>query len=125
MESYPTEFVQFLNLALQAAAAALAPLVIGFVLALIRESVSRVRASLSAAQWAAATAVVSTIVAAAEQSGLAGYISAQGAAKKAWAIDQIKRIIAERGLPPIDIDTLSAMIEAEVLRQFGETRAGG
>lgn len=115
---YPVEFVEFLNALLRAAVAALAPIAVNFVIALVRDLAARVRASISAEHWLAMRAIVATVVAAAEQSGLAGHIAAEGRAKREWALREIKRIIAERNLPPIDVDTLIAMIEAEVWQQF-------
>lgn len=111
------ELNKFINLLLQAAVTALAPIVVAYVIATLRSLRDRARAELSTEQWAIVEAVVATVVSAAEQSGLANHISAEGRAKKEWAIAEAARILSRYGLS-VNLDTISALIEAEVYRQL-------
>ena len=114
----PVPFVQFLNILLTTMVTVATPIVVGFVIELIRQSLARVKASVSNQQWGMLWSLASTVVMAAEQSGLSGQIINSGKAKKEWAIKELERIAAERGLAGLDVQTLSAIIETEVFRQF-------
>lgn len=113
-------FVEFLNLLLQSAVTALAPVLVAFAINLLRQAAAKVRASVSADQWLLLQAMAATVVQAAEQSGLAGHIESEGRAKKAWALAELQRLAAERGLAGLDVTTLANLIEAEVFRQFNQ-----
>ncbi len=116
----PSPFVQFLNILLAAVVTATTPVLVGYVVQLLRQLLAKAKASMSAEQWLLLQSLGATVVAAAEQSGLSKQITDEGDSKKAWAINELQRIAAERGLKGLDLATLSSIIESEVYRQFNE-----
>jgi hypothetical protein len=67
-------------------------------------------------QLAAITAIVDLVVRAAEQSGLAGYLEEMGMTKRDWALEELQRILNERGFSGISVSTLYTLIEDAVRR---------
>lgn len=67
-------------------------------------------------EWALDSAV-SVAVLAAEQAHLAGYIQD----KKTYALGVVEKMLAERGVK-IDLDVISAAIEAEVMKAFNKKK---
>lgn len=116
----PAPFVQFLNILLQALVTAAAPILIAFVIGWVRQLMAKAKASVTTEQWLLLQSLAATVVAAAEQSGLAGQIAATGQAKKAWAISELTRLAEEHGLTGLDLGTLSSIIEGEVFRQLNQ-----
>lgn len=60
--------------------------------------------------------IVLKVVQAAEQSALIGAIENTAKAKKEWAVLEVKKFLDSIGLKYIDVDTISAAIEAAILK---------
>ncbi len=66
-----------------------------------------------------AVTLVQQLVAAAEQNGLTGALKKAGAEKKSYVIAQATAELARHGIN-MDLETLDALIEAEVNHAFGK-----
>lgn len=98
----------------QYAIAILVPVLAGLAVQLALQAVAWVKTRLSSDQLAAVNLVVEMVVKAAEQSGLSGQIQNEAAVKKDYALSELQRILNERGLTGIDVQTLAVLIEAKV-----------
>lgn len=95
--------------------------VVGTLLAgLIIRGITYVRSRLTSNQWELFTSVIGSVVAIAEQSGLSGQISAEGTAKKQFAINLARERLTQLGLTRFAENTnlIASEIEAAVLLQF-------
>ncbi len=119
-EAPPAPMVQFLNILLTTFVTVATPLIVAFVISLLRQLIAKAKASVSAEQWLLLQSLASAVVSAAEQSGLSKQIGDAGRTKKEWAIDELMRIAAEHGMAGLDLQTLSSLIESEVFRQLNQ-----
>lgn len=103
---------------LEAVLALALPVVVGYVATWLRAQRAALLAKLSDREREILLQAVEIAVRAAEQSGLAGYISDVAESKKRFALEAAERYLANFGLV-MDLDVLSDMIESEVRRQFG------
>jgi len=107
---------QFIMALLTVVTTILLPLLAKDVYLWVRAQVNKAKTALSVEQLALLQFVVDTVVSAAEQSGLAGYINAEGTAKREWALTEAQRILNERGFTNLDVRTLYTLIEDSVRR---------
>lgn len=89
----------------------LLPFLIVGLLVLIRTLWQKYKAQLSVEQLTFITKLIENFVKAAEQQGLTGIISREGAAKKRWVIDRAEETLLAKGLK-IDLDEISDLIES-------------
>jgi hypothetical protein len=89
------------------------PIVLAGLFALIRILIEQIKTNVDATKLALATSLAQQFVMAAEQSGLAGAIAAEGKAKKEWALSRLEMEMAKRGIK-IDAHVLSDLIESAV-----------
>ena len=110
------DYMQFLSDFLEILLAALLPVAVGFAVAYLKALTEKKLAEIKS-EWPDAFSVVEMIaaqvVAAAEQAGAAELIDD----KKEFALDMAKKWLLQYDLD-IDLDLISAAIEAEVIRQF-------
>ncbi len=97
----------------------LLPLFLGYSVALLNKKIQQAKGQIDHQKLATAVALVQQFVAAAEQNGLTGALKAEGAAKKQYVIDMMKAELDRRGIH-LDIETIDALIEAEVNQVFGK-----
>jgi len=116
----PTPFVQFLNVLLEALLTALVPIAVAYCIGLVRQLLAKAKAGVSAEQWLLLQSLATTVVAAAEQSGLSKQIEDTARSKKAWAVNELVRLASEHGLSGLNIATFSSIIESEVFRQLNQ-----
>lgn len=107
-------FWVFINILLQAVIPVLVTALLGVLVIAARKGVTLLQERVGESQWAQVVALVDFVVKAAEQAGLKGALEDEGRIKKAWAINELKRLLEERGLGNIDVDTLSTLIEAAI-----------
>jgi hypothetical protein len=91
-------------------------LVVGAV-GFFRAQIAKIRSGLSESQWEFAKVLAGTLVMAAEQSGLAGILSNEGAAKRQWVEERLIAELEKRGIK-IDVKMLSDLIEASVMENL-------
>jgi hypothetical protein len=96
----------------------LLPVILGALALWLKELIAGARAKLSTEQLAFMESLASQLVLAAEQSGLTGAISDLGAEKKQWVIDQLQAVADAKHIK-LDMDQLSALVEAAVVAAFG------
>ena len=104
--------INFVNIILQIVVPILATAVGSYVVILIRRAAQFIQSRDDGQQWELVLAVVDRVVKAAEQAGLKGALENEGRAKKAWALNELSRILASYGITGIDLDTLGTLIEA-------------
>ena len=97
----------------------LLPVILGFVVVWLRGLIAQGKAKLTAEQLEMAQAFVAAFVKAAEQSGLTGQLENVGEAKKEWVIAQVEAALQAKGIN-IDVEVISAMIEAQVYDAWGD-----
>ena len=97
----------------------LLPVFLGYGVAFLNKKIQQAKGQIDHQKLATAVALVQQFVAAAEQNGLTGALKAEGAAKKQYVIDMMKAELDHRGIH-LDIETIDALIEAEVNQVFGK-----
>jgi len=97
------------------------PIVLGFVATWLKAMIDKAKAELSESQLAFLTAFAEQLVLAAEQSGLIGAIEDVGEAKKAMVLAALQKAANDKGIK-LDVEALSAIIEAAVVEAFGFSR---
>ncbi len=100
---------QFVMLLLQVVITAAIPFVLNIVLKWVNVRLAMIKTQVGGDQISLFREAVSVVVAAAEQSGVAGIIENEGKAKKQWAIDTLQKIVTAHGWS-ISV----AQIEAEI-----------
>ena len=110
------DYMQFLSDFLEILLAALLPVAVGFAVAYLKALTEKKLAEIKS-EWPDAFSVVemiaSQVVRAAEQAGVAGFVDD----KKKYALEMAEKWLLQYDLD-IDLDLISAAIEAEVMRQF-------
>jgi len=112
---------QVLQLVLQVAISVLLPVFLGYAIVAMRTWWGKIKAQIPAEQYAFASSLVSQLVLAAEQSGLAGIIANEAEVKKQWVIDRAEAELAKLGIK-MDLNTISDMIEAAVKAELNRDR---
>jgi hypothetical protein len=110
----------FSNLVLQAVLPVLVSVAAGFAAVLIKQAAAYFKANVDAKTQAQLEWLAGVVVQAAEQSDLSGQLVNYGNDKKAWAIAQLQALLAQYKLPALDLNALSALVEAEVWKQFNQ-----
>ena len=108
------ELDNFLNIVIKVFITAAVPILTVMVIGWLNAAKDQLKVSLSAEQFAQLEAVTEVLVQAAQQSGLAGKMSNDGAVKKAWVVEQLKQYASDNGLVGLDVAGFSALIEAKV-----------
>lgn len=90
------------------------PIAVYYVKQFVDQKLAALKAVAGERRWFLIQSIASTVVSAAEQSGLIGAISEEGAAKKSWALAQLKLALVAHGITQIDPTVLSAAIEGAV-----------
>ena len=98
------------------------PIVLGFVAVWLKGLLAKVRAEMSESQLAFITALAGQLVLAAEQSGLTGAITNIGAEKKAMVMAALQQAANDNGIR-INVELLSAIVEAAVVDAFGLSKS--
>jgi len=111
----------FLQLLFEAVVTATAPILIGIAFKYVQTYSESVWSSMSADKRYIIRNVITTVVKAAEQTGLADELVSSGEAKKEYAISAAEKMLKVYGLD-IDLHVIDTMIEAEVWRQFKEIK---
>lgn len=101
----------------------LVPILVGYLILAVKNWNNKVKGEMDETDWLKIQSIVSDVVKAAEQNGLRGAIENVAATKKAWAIAEGQRILDERKLNKISVETLASLIEAKV-REGVQTRPG-
>lgn len=112
---------QVLQLVLQVAITVLLPVFLGYAVVAVRTWWGKVKAQIPAEQYAFAYNLVTQLVLAAEQSGLAGIIQNEAEVKKAWVINRAEAELAKLGIK-MDLETIADMIEAAVKAELNKER---
>jgi len=102
----------------------LLPIALGYAVILINAKIKQAKAALTSEQLSVASHIIRTMVLAAEQSGLSGKIVNEGAAKKQMVISMAEAELKKVGIV-LDLDVLSAMIEASVHESFKRIQVSG
>lgn len=113
------ELRQFLGLFANALLLIALPILIGYVVWWLRARVNELKQGLSSDQLEIIESVGALAVHAAEQAGLAGALGG-GAAKKDYAIESAQRYFDQLGIK-IDVESIAALVEAEVIRSFNSS----
>ncbi|MBK8134261.1 MAG: hypothetical protein KA401_00400 [Anaerolineae bacterium] len=92
----------------------LVPLLITFLVLLIRKGKQYIEARLTERQLGIVREVVKVSVRAAEQSGLIGLILNTAESKKEYAVAAVQKALQLRGITRIDVDEISDWIEAAI-----------
>jgi hypothetical protein len=103
---------------LETVLAVMLPIVLGFVAVWLKGLLAKVKAEMSESQLAFVTALAGQLVLAAEQSGLTGAITNVGEEKKAMVLAALQQAATDNGIK-INVELLSAIIEAAVVDAFG------
>jgi len=107
----------FLSLLAQALLVLAIPILIAFLFQWIRQHAAEIRSHLTAQQQQFIDAAITMAVRAAEQASASNQLSAGGQAKKAYAIKVAQDYLNRLGIR-VDVNTLVALIESEVQKQF-------
>lgn len=111
------EYSELLQKSLEVAIQVLLPVVLGFLVVFIRAKIAEVKSKIPQEQMQFASALAKMLVLAAEQNGLIGALEDVGEEKKRWVMGMLDQALKERGIV-LDLETLSAMIEAAVHEAF-------
>lgn len=99
------------------------PVIAGFIAYLLKSLFDQFKLYLAqkglTAQYEFAMALIQEFIRAAEQNGLTGELEAVGARKKQWVMDMVQIELAKNGIH-LDVETLSALVEAAVYDAFQE-----
>jgi len=106
-----------LQLVLETAIQVLLPVLLSFIVVLVKRAIDYFQANVDKEKLEFVVNLVNQFVMAAEQSGLAGAIANEGAAKKAWVLEQLQKELDAKGIK-VDVAVLEALIEAQVLEMF-------
>jgi len=112
---------EVLQLIIQIIITVLLPVVLTYVGVAVRAWWIKIKAQIPAEQYAFASTLVSQLVLAAEQSGLAGILSNESQAKKAWVIERAEAELAKMGIK-MDLETISDLIEAAVKAELNKDK---
>lgn len=112
---------EVLQLIIQIIITVLLPVVLTYVGVAVRAWWIKIKAQIPAEQYAFASTLVSQLVLAAEQSGLAGILSNEAQAKKAWVIERAEAELAKMGIK-MDLETISDLIEAAVKAELNKDK---
>ena len=108
-----------LQLLLETMITVFVPLIAAFGIQFFRAKIAQVRGQIPADQLALADQVITQFVKAAEQTGLTDELMREGSAKKAMVLQLAETELGRHGIN-LDLDTLSAMIEAAVYQEFNK-----
>ena len=111
----------FVQMLLEEAVRVLTPILIAAVIGAVGVGIQWLRAKVGDARWAQVEQAVQYAVFAAEQAGLTNELMRAGGAKKALALDLAQQFLKARGVN-IDLERLSALIEAEVAQSLNWSR---
>lgn len=92
----------------------LVPILIGYLIVAAKNWSAKLKGEIDEKDWLKIQAIITDVVRAAEQNGLRGAIENLAESKKAWAIAEGQRILDERKLNKISVETLASLIEAKV-----------
>lgn len=92
----------------------LVPILVGYLILAVKNWNNKVKGEVGEKDWLQIQAIISDVVKAAEQNGLRGAIENAAQAKKLWAVNEGQRILNERKLNKISVETLASLIEAKV-----------
>lgn len=110
----PDELQLFASALIREAVNVLVPLLIAFLVLLIRKGKQYIEARMTERQLGIVGEVVKVSVRAAEQSGLIGLILNTAEAKKEYAVAAVQKALQHRGITRIDVDEISDWIEAAI-----------
>ena len=94
------------------------PVALSALALLIKQWIAKAKAEIEEANLGWLLTLASQFVVAAEQAGVTGMIEDLGEEKKALVIELLQKAADERGIK-VDVDVLSAIIEAAVVDAFG------
>ncbi len=97
----------------------LLPIALGALVAFINVKIKEAHASKYGYQLDTAISIIERLVLAAEQNGMIGAIEDAAEAKKKYVLDMAEAELAKRGIN-MDLDTIDALIEAQVNEAFGQ-----
>ncbi len=95
----------------------LLPVLLAYLANLAHNKILEIKAQKQTKEIELAKTIVQRLVHAAEQLGITGALKDLGEEKKRYVLDMAKAELARRGIE-IDVDTLDALIEAEVHESF-------
>ncbi len=99
----------------------LLPLLLGLIAKFVHEKIQEAKVLKNNAQFVLVQQIVKRFVLAAEQLGLVGMIENIGEEKKKYVMDMVEKELAGRGIS-IPLETLEAMVEAEVNESFTQVK---
>lgn len=112
---------EVLQLVIQVVITVLLPVLLAFSIGAMRSWWVKIKAQIPAEQYAFASSIISQLVLAAEQSGLAGIISNESQEKKQWVIQRAEEELAKVGII-LDLNTIADMIEAAVKSELNKSK---
>lgn len=80
----------------------------------IRRYRDQLQQQIGGQRWSQFIGIVEAAVRAAEQNGLKNELENTATAKKAWAISEVQRVLNERSLSGISVETISLAIESAI-----------
>ncbi len=95
----------------------LLPLLLGLIAKFVHEKIQEAKVLKNNAQFVLVQQIVKRFVLAAEQLGLVGMIENIGEEKKKYVMEMVEKELAAKGIS-IPVETLEAMVEAEVHESF-------
>ncbi len=95
----------------------LLPILLAYLAKMAHDEIMHIAAKKQTAEFQLVKEIVKRMVLAAEQLGITGALKNIGEEKKKYVLDMVKAELERRGIG-IDVDTLDAMIEAEVHESF-------
>ncbi len=108
-----------LQLVLETLITVLVPILVGYLVKFIDAKIKELHSFVERENLWYVYDVVKQLVYAAEQSGLAGLIAAEGAAKKEYVLKKAQEYLDAKGIK-VNVSTLEAMIEAAVYEAFNK-----
>lgn len=95
----------------------LLPILLAYLAKMAHDEIQHIAAKKQTAEFQLVKEIVKRMVLAAEQLGITGALKDIGEEKKKFVLDMVKAELERRGMH-IDVDTLDALIEAEVHESF-------
>lgn len=115
------DWAVLIQLLLQTMITVFVPVIAAFAVSWLRTKSAEIKSQIPVNQMALAEQLIAQFVKAAEQSGLKNELMAAGSAKKAMVLQLAETELTKKGIN-LDLEVLSAMIEAAVYEEFTKSK---
>lgn len=112
---------ELLQKTLETVITVLLPVLLAYAVAWLKVQTDKIKASISTEEWNFAVSLVDKLVIAAEQTGLKDELLKEGAAKKAWVLEQAQAALNAKNIK-IDVAVLAAIVEDTVYNELNWKR---